>query len=193
MFNLDRGRMHGRSSIAMLELMCDSFAHARLETETTARSEPARQVDSRDRDRGKIRGIYVRGRPRLGCGHTRPTRRIEGRPSASKRAIGGTPPRNCTRRRRREVEQEVTAEVAILNTLAVALAADSAVTVGTPGNEKIFQGANKIFTLSKHAPVGIMIYGHVEHFGIPWEVLIKDFRSRLGKQKYPLITDYAEK
>jgi hypothetical protein len=78
----------------------------------------------------------------------------------------------------------MTAEVAVLNKTGVAIAADSAVTTGFPGREKIFTTANKIFTLSKFEPVGIMINGHVEHFGCPWEVLIKDFRQRLGKKKF---------
>lgn len=85
----------------------------------------------------------------------------------------------------------MTAEVAILNKLAVALAADSAVTTGLPGQEKIFTSANKIFTLSKHAPVGVMIYGHVEHFAIPWETVIKQFRQELGRCRFPLVGDYV--
>jgi len=84
----------------------------------------------------------------------------------------------------------VTAEVAILNKSAVALAADSAVTTGFPGQEKIFTGANKIFTLSKYAPVGVMIYGHVEHFSFPWEVILKQFRRRLGRRRFPHVADY---
>src|SRR5688500_10039583 len=44
----------------------------------------------------------------------------------------------------------ITAEVAILNKSAVALAADSAVTIGGgSGNPKIFNTVNKVFTLSK--------------------------------------------
>lgn len=48
----------------------------------------------------------------------------------------------------------MTAEIAIMNAQAVALAADSAVTFGT----KVRNTANKIFTLSKFEPVGVMIY-----------------------------------
>ncbi|MCA8906941.1 MAG: hypothetical protein KDA64_03475 [Rhodospirillaceae bacterium] len=79
-----------------------------------------------------------------------------------------------------------------MNKSAVALAADSAVTTGLPGREKIFTGANKIFTLSKFHPVGIMINGHVEHCGIPFEVLIKEYRRQLGRKRYDLIKDYSE-
>jgi hypothetical protein len=72
----------------------------------------------------------------------------------------------------------MTAEVAVLNKSGVALAADSAVTTEFRGREKIFTTANKIFTLSKVHPVGIMINGNVEHFGCPWEIIIKEFRAR---------------
>lgn len=44
----------------------------------------------------------------------------------------------------------MTAEIAILNKQGIALAADSAVTIGNA--EKIFVSANKIFTLSKYGP-----------------------------------------
>jgi len=67
----------------------------------------------------------------------------------------------------------MTAEIAILNCEAIALAADSAVTmIGTSG-EKIFTSANKLFTLSKYHPVGIMIYGNALFMGVPWETIIK--------------------
>jgi len=86
----------------------------------------------------------------------------------------------------------MTAEVAVLNKTGVAIAADSAVTTGFPGKEKIFTTANKIFTLSKFEPVGIMINGHVEHLGFPWEIVIKDFRQRLGSQKFDDLRQYVD-
>ncbi|WP_100259036.1 hypothetical protein [Qipengyuania seohaensis] len=86
----------------------------------------------------------------------------------------------------------MTAEVAIMNKGAIALAADSAVTTGQAGREKIFTGANKIFTLSKHHPIGIMIYGHVEHCGVPWETIIKSFRTKLGAEAFATVKEYVE-
>jgi len=50
----------------------------------------------------------------------------------------------------------MTAEVAILNSNAVAIAADSAVTIGR--GKKIYNSAIKVFSLSKVAPVGVMVY-----------------------------------
>lgn len=88
----------------------------------------------------------------------------------------------------------MTAEIAILNKSAVALAADSAVTVqtgGRPGKPKIYHSATKLFTLSKYEPVGVMIYGGVELSGVPWETIIKDFRAQLGRKAFDRLEDYA--
>ncbi len=51
----------------------------------------------------------------------------------------------------------MTAEIAILNKSAIALAADSLVTVSRPGSNPKTYSANKLFTLSKYRPVGIMV------------------------------------
>ncbi len=66
----------------------------------------------------------------------------------------------------------MTAEITVMNKSAVALAADSAVTLGPPGNGKIYDTVNKVFSLSKFHPVGIMIYGNAEFMRIPWETII---------------------
>ena len=71
----------------------------------------------------------------------------------------------------------MTAEVAILNKYGVALAADSAVTIG--GGRKIYNSANKLFALTKHHPVGIMVFGAAQLNGVPWETLIKYYRTRV--------------
>ena len=72
----------------------------------------------------------------------------------------------------------VTAEVAILNRSAVVLAADSAVTIDhsqyTTG--KVYDTADKIFQLCEAQPIALMIYNNVEFFGIPIEILAKEFR-----------------
>ena len=52
----------------------------------------------------------------------------------------------------------MTAEIAILNREAVALAADSAVTIGF--GAKIYNSANKLFCLSYLHPIGVMISGN---------------------------------
>jgi hypothetical protein len=78
----------------------------------------------------------------------------------------------------------MTAEIALLNKHAVALAADSAVTVtGTSGN-KIYNAANKVFALSKWNPVGIMVYGNAEYMGVPWETIVKVYREQLNRRVF---------
>ncbi len=70
----------------------------------------------------------------------------------------------------------MTAEVAVINKSAVALAADSAITITSLYREnrhpkKIFNTANKLLALSKYAPVGIMVYNASDLGGVPWETL----------------------
>lgn len=83
----------------------------------------------------------------------------------------------------------MTAEVAILNCSGVALAADSAVTVGS---QKIYNSAMKLFALSKVAPVSIMVYGNATLCRIPWEVVIKEYRRNLKSKTFPHLNDYAK-
>jgi hypothetical protein len=59
----------------------------------------------------------------------------------------------------------MTAEVAVLNKTAVALAADSAVTVGAETG-KVYASVEKLFQLSTGAPVGIMVYSSAEFGGL---------------------------
>ncbi|MEH6469726.1 MAG: hypothetical protein V7752_00635 [Halopseudomonas sp.] len=88
----------------------------------------------------------------------------------------------------------MTTEVSIMNTQAVALAADSAVTIQTgDGNgQKIFNTVNKLFMLSKYHPVGVMIYGSAAYMGTPWETIIKVFRKSLGEDRKDCLEEYAD-
>ena len=54
----------------------------------------------------------------------------------------------------------MTAEIAILNRTAVALAADSIVTLAGPKSSKTYDSAEKIFQLSRFQPIGLMIYNN---------------------------------
>lgn len=82
----------------------------------------------------------------------------------------------------------MTTEIGILNKIGVALAADSAVTIG---NDKIYNSAEKLFALSKYHPVGIMIYGNAELRGVPWETIIKMYRDDLGRKQFDSLEDYG--
>jgi hypothetical protein len=90
----------------------------------------------------------------------------------------------------------MTTEVAVLNKFGVALAADSAVTVETYVNSKtqrkVHNTANKLFTLSKFEPVGIMLYNSVTLGGVPWETWIKVYRKKLFKNKFNHLENYAD-
>lgn len=85
----------------------------------------------------------------------------------------------------------MTTEVAIINKEAIALAADSAVTVGISDGTKIYNSANKLFALSRVCPVGIMVYGNAQLTGVPWESLIKVYRQKLGDSSFPELQDYC--
>lgn len=83
----------------------------------------------------------------------------------------------------------MTTIVGVLNKRAVAIAADSAVTIGS--THKVMNTGNKIFALSKHAPVGIAIYGNADMMGTPWEVIIKCYRRQLKDKKFLYLNDYV--
>lgn len=84
----------------------------------------------------------------------------------------------------------MTAIVGVLNKHAVAIAADSAVTLG--GGKKVMNVANKLFALSKHQPVAIAIYGNAEFIGTPWETIIKEYRKKLGDKSFPHLKGYVD-
>lgn len=90
----------------------------------------------------------------------------------------------------------MTAEIVIMNKEAVALAADSAVSLVTGPAEnpqKIFTSANKIFRLSNNHTVAFMIFNNAAFLGIPWEPLITRFGDSIGPAPLPVLADYAER
>lgn len=86
----------------------------------------------------------------------------------------------------------MTAEVAVLNKHGIAMAADSAITSGRDGVQKVYHTANKLFSLSKEQPVGIMVYGAASFMEVPWEVIIKSYREKLGSKTFPYLKDYVD-
>jgi hypothetical protein len=84
----------------------------------------------------------------------------------------------------------MTAEVAVMSPLGVALAADSAVSIG---DQKIYTSAEKLFQLSEAAPVGVMVHDNAQFLGMPWETTIKEFRRHIGSQTYATAAEYAAK
>lgn len=90
----------------------------------------------------------------------------------------------------------MTTEILIMNKLAIALAADSAVTFreiqGDKTRQKIYQTANKLFMFSKYKPIGIMVYGSSDLNNVPWEIIIKLFRNHLGSKSFRTLEGYLK-
>jgi hypothetical protein len=89
----------------------------------------------------------------------------------------------------------MTAEVCIMNRLAVVLAADSAATVtqwsGDEVENRYFKGSNKIFQLSDDHPVGLMVFDVADIMRVPWEIVVKTFRGTLGTKSFNTLKAYA--
>ena len=86
----------------------------------------------------------------------------------------------------------MTAIVAVLNKHAVSVAADSAATISSSNNQKVFNTANKLFTLSKYHPISVAIYNNSELVGIPWEIIVKEYRKHLGEKAFHSLKEYAD-
>ncbi len=86
----------------------------------------------------------------------------------------------------------MTAVVGILNKKGVAVAADSAVTVASTYNRKVYNSANKIFTISKYHPIGVALYSGADFMGIPWEVIIKEYREWIGNRSFETVAEYRD-
>jgi len=89
----------------------------------------------------------------------------------------------------------MTAEICMMNRLAVVLAADSATTVSGwidgKREERYFKGANKVFQLSDMQPVGLMIYDSADILNVPWELIIKSFRQHINSKSFNTVEEYA--
>jgi hypothetical protein len=86
----------------------------------------------------------------------------------------------------------MTAEVAVLNRQAIAIAADSAVTIGTGDEAKTYYTQQKIFNLSNKHSVGIMIYNDAEFMYINWEIIINEFSKAVGDRVFDTLEEYAK-
>lgn len=85
----------------------------------------------------------------------------------------------------------MTTEIAILNQSAVALAADSAVTVTSGNGLKVYDGVNKLFELIKGRPVGVMIYNSADLDHRPWETIIKTYREERCAESFATLDEYV--
>jgi hypothetical protein len=76
----------------------------------------------------------------------------------------------------------MTAEIAVMNRLAIALASDSAATSLHGNVAKIFN-ADKLFQLDWTGPVAVMFYQSSTFLGIPWEIVVKQFRAARSAER----------
>ena len=70
----------------------------------------------------------------------------------------------------------MSAGICIMNKQAIAMAADSAVMIGN--HEAIHNSANKLFSLSRIAPVGLIIYANSTLMNVPVEIIVKEYKRK---------------
>lgn len=84
----------------------------------------------------------------------------------------------------------MTCEVAVMNKRGIALAADSAVTLGN--GKKIYHTAEKLFSLSPSLPIAVMTFGAADMMNVPWETVVKIYAQKLGNRRFDTLDQYAK-
>lgn len=85
----------------------------------------------------------------------------------------------------------MTSEIAVMNQRAVALAADSAVTLIDGGTVVVRNDQRKLYNLVGGHPVGVMFFGVADMMGHPWEHLIEHYQKKVKPGQLPHIRSYA--
>lgn len=83
----------------------------------------------------------------------------------------------------------MTAEVAIINQHGIAIAADSAVTIG---EDRVWKSTNKIFSLGPSHDIVIMVYGSGAFSAFPWETVVKSFKSDNELSDFGTVEDCSD-
>ena len=86
----------------------------------------------------------------------------------------------------------MTSEVVLMNRQAVAMAADSAVTISGDRYLKTYQSVDKLFPLVDGQPVAVMIYNNAEIMSTPWETVISLYREQSRGRPLETVSAYAE-
>lgn len=87
----------------------------------------------------------------------------------------------------------MTSEVVLMNNKAVAVAADSVVTVAVDGvPRKTYTGVEKLFEVSAGQPVAMMIYSNAELMGLPWKTVINSYKQQAGNPVFQSVQEYAQ-
>jgi hypothetical protein len=85
----------------------------------------------------------------------------------------------------------MTAEIAIINKTAVALAADSAITISSSyRNNKVYNSAHKLFEMSISDPIGVMVNNDMHFMETPIPVIIMEYRAKAPR--FNTIVEAAE-
>lgn len=83
----------------------------------------------------------------------------------------------------------MSAGICIMNKNAIAMAADSAVTIGQ--HVAIHNSANKLFSLSRSEPVGVIVYANASLMQVPIEIVVKQYKANLGDKSFQNLEDYV--
>ena len=86
----------------------------------------------------------------------------------------------------------MTSEVVLMNRQAVAMAADSAVTISGDQYLKTYQSVDKLFPLVDGQPIAVMIYNNAEIMSTPWETVISLYREQARGRPLDTVAAYAE-
>ena len=86
----------------------------------------------------------------------------------------------------------MTSEVVLMNRQAVAMAADSAVTISGHQYIKTYNSVDKLFPLVDGQPVAVMIYNNAEIMSTPWETVISLYREASRGRALDTLEAYAE-
>src|SRR3954451_13023046 len=85
----------------------------------------------------------------------------------------------------------MTAEVVVMNTTAVAMAADTAASIVYGSGTKTYTRTRKLVPLHESEPVAVMVWDAPDHLGLPWEVIIGEFRAQ-RRQVLNRLDEYVE-
>ena len=86
----------------------------------------------------------------------------------------------------------MTSEVVLMNRQAVAMAADSAVTISGDRYLKTYNSVDKRFPLVDGQPIAVMIYNNAEIMSTPWETVISLYREQARGRSLDTVAAYAD-
>jgi hypothetical protein len=86
----------------------------------------------------------------------------------------------------------MTSEIVLMNQRAIAMAADSAVTMFDGSRVIVRNDQRKLFHLAEGLPVGVMFFGLADLMGHPWDVLVDHYAAHNRPKPLAHVSDYAE-